>query len=591
MDLYPRPETVARALPDAIGLAEKNGEALREALGPTVSQALKISVRKNPQPLIDVIFPLLGPAIRKSIEAALQGMIQSLNQTAEFSLDPALRYRAWKARIPFGEYVLLHTLIYRVEQVYLIHNNTGLPLRHAQAGSLGETTDPDMVASMLTAIQDFVRDSFQASKTDALDQVRMGERLLQIVTGPSASIAAVIRGNPPAALRQQMVEVLEGVHFRHAADFDEFSGDDAPFERSEPDLERLLQTQRMAPSGMPSRKLRIVALLVLGGLALLGGYWAFGEYCWGNYVADLEREPGILVTRTRSEWLGWGKHVLYGLRDPLAADTSALKGGFGMMRFPIEEHWEAFQSLDPLILKERILKVMAPPATAHLEFEDGILTASGQASAEWMQRARILSGAIPGINRYLDRELEDVEPMARIKRRIKPPDTISLNLEDGKLTVSGAATNDWLQAERQTLKGDKDVHSFDDSGVTSLEEQRLNKFKAHLEAYSIYFQEGTTNFRGPTDAILDGAVSDWKQIKGLATTLKLTYSLQVTGQSDATGTVQQNAVLSKKRADVVRQLLLKRGLESGDVTIDSIQAKQNDPRLRRVLFLVIRRSQ
>jgi OOP family OmpA-OmpF porin len=51
----------------------------------------------------------------------------------------------------FAEVVLLNTLLYRVEQVFLIERESGLLLQHVRSAAV-RTEDADMVAGMLTAI-------------------------------------------------------------------------------------------------------------------------------------------------------------------------------------------------------------------------------------------------------------------------------------------------------------------------------------------------------------------------------------------------------------------------------------------------------
>ena len=85
--------------------------ALVRALTPTVELAIRQSVRRDPQPLADAIFPVIGPAIRKAIATAIGGLIESMNQAAElaFSLQ-AVRWRieAWRTGRSFGEVVISH---------------------------------------------------------------------------------------------------------------------------------------------------------------------------------------------------------------------------------------------------------------------------------------------------------------------------------------------------------------------------------------------------------------------------------------------------------------------------------------------------
>src|SRR3712207_8116830 len=61
---------ISQVLPDAIAVRTRQDDELAQALGPTVTTAIKRSVKKNPQPLVDAIFPVIGPAIRRAISVA-----------------------------------------------------------------------------------------------------------------------------------------------------------------------------------------------------------------------------------------------------------------------------------------------------------------------------------------------------------------------------------------------------------------------------------------------------------------------------------------------------------------------------------------
>ena len=89
---------------------------LARALAPPVEKAITASVRRDPKPLADAIFPIIGPAIRKAVAASLAAMVESMNRTLEHSVSwRAIRWRLEARRTgrTFGEVVLLHTLLYR----------------------------------------------------------------------------------------------------------------------------------------------------------------------------------------------------------------------------------------------------------------------------------------------------------------------------------------------------------------------------------------------------------------------------------------------------------------------------------------------
>ena len=168
---------LSEVLPEAIERRARTDSRLGQALGPLMEDAIRTSVRRNPAPLAAAIFPIIGPAIRRAINAALDEMIQSLNEALNhtFSLR-GLRWR-WEAirtGTSFGEVVLRHSLIFRVEEILLIHRETGLLLQHVGVDPSKEESR-DMVAGMLTAIQDFARDSFSSAAGDTLETMQLGE--------------------------------------------------------------------------------------------------------------------------------------------------------------------------------------------------------------------------------------------------------------------------------------------------------------------------------------------------------------------------------------------------------------------------------
>ncbi len=202
---------ISRVLPEAIALRSTKDKKLEISLEPITANAIQSSIKKDRQILVDALFPVMGPAIRKAIFAAIQGMTQTFNQLLEYSVSmQGLKWRleALRTRKPFAEVVLLHTLVYQVEQVFLIHGKTGLVLQHVVAKTVAGQ-DPDLVSGMLTAIKDFVQDSFGAEEGEVLETLRIGERSIWIEQGKHALLAAVVRGNPPVVFQIILREAIE----------------------------------------------------------------------------------------------------------------------------------------------------------------------------------------------------------------------------------------------------------------------------------------------------------------------------------------------------------------------------------------------
>ncbi|MEP6913142.1 MAG: OmpA family protein [bacterium] len=406
-------EEVSRVLPDAIAVRSRQDDDLSTALAPTVSAALEYSVRRNPQPLADAIFPIMGPAIRKAIAAALSGMAQSFNQTLAHSVSArglAWRWEALRTGRPFSEVVLLHTLLFRVEQVFLIHHETGLLLRHVSAAN-ADVQDADMVSGMLTAIQDFVRDSFTTRQGEQLETLQVGELTVWIEQGPQAILAGVIRGTAPQQLRKVFLETIEKIHLQYGTALKNFSGDATPFVGTQTLLEDCLQSgfdveHQKASAGRKPTPLKVILSVLLLALVVWGFFWLRDRRRWDAYVDKLRAEPGIVVTDTGKQG---GKHFVSGLRDPLSRDPAIMIQDTGLDAQSVTERWQPFQALTPDFVLARARKSLEPPTSVRLSLNDGLLEAEGFASHQWVLETRRTARLLPGVSQFREDKLFDLE--------------------------------------------------------------------------------------------------------------------------------------------------------------------------------------
>ena len=418
-----RTEDVSRVLAQAIALQTAEGPALAAALTPSVEAAIANSVRRDPQVLADSIFPIMGAAIRKSIAAALHTMTQSLDQTLAHSLSVQgfkWRLEAKRSGRPFAEIVLLHTLLYRVEQVFLIDRRTGLLLQHAAATDV-VVQDTDLVSGMLTAILDFVRDSFNSTSGETLDALQVGELRVWIEQGPLAVLAGVIRGTPPQALRNRLRLAIERIHQAHGAALQAFDGDTGALAAALPQLESCLEARYGKPAAVgasaapPRRGLSPLALIgaALALLIALPSFFHFRQaWRWDGFVDQLRAEPGIVVTEAVKRG---GLYRVAGLRDAQAADPQALLLAAGLDPQDVRFAWEPYWSMRPELLVRRAAAQLAPPATVQLRMHGHTLVADGVAPRAWVQAARRAAPGLPGISAFDGSRLalaEDLEGLA-----------------------------------------------------------------------------------------------------------------------------------------------------------------------------------
>jgi len=304
-------ESVARVLPGAIRSSVESGDTLAHALTPAVQTSLVESVRRDPSVLANALAPTIGAAIRKAIASALAGMLESFNRTLDHSLSVrslGWRLEAWRTQRPFAEVVMLRTLRFKVEQVFLIHRESGLLLQHVVAPR-SSSVDADLVSGMLTAIQDFVARSFAGdsdSRDAQLEEIEFGDRRVVIASGASAVLAAVTRGFPPSTWRRQLQETVERTHAECAAALAEFAGESAAFDVAAPAMEELLVEQRAESRRSPV--VPVLGLVLLLVLLLVPGLAVSHVLAAQQLTRTLERartaferEPGYVLVQARIE--------------------------------------------------------------------------------------------------------------------------------------------------------------------------------------------------------------------------------------------------------------------------------------------------
>ncbi|MER9303697.1 OmpA family protein [Mesorhizobium sp. M0496] len=459
--LLDEPEQLAAAVGDVLSSAAARAPhaQLGEALAPAVERAVQRSIQKSPRTLTDILYPVFLPAIRKSIGEKIDQTFQSLNETLRHIFTwhgLKWRFEAWRTGASFSEVVLKHSLIYRVEHVFLINRNSGLLIAHVTADN-ATSEDPQLISSMLSAIQDFVKDSFNEKEQSGLDTIRFGDLRLWSEVGPFATLVSVIRGNPPEELHEIVRDVLLRIHDECSQALEQFDGDSSQLAGVEAQLQTCVELkQEESNQGFPWLVVA-AALLVLipaGGWFFLS--WQSGQR-WQAYVSRLETQPGIIVAEQK---IRGGQFYIAGLRDPLGADPQSLLSGTQVDPARVHSQWQFYQSLEPEFVLKRLTASLAPPDSVRLSIVNDRIVAEGEAPDTWIDRARAAARQLSAGGPEFDiSKVRDVSPEARaaerwqayVSRLETQPGIIvaEQKIRDGQFYIAGL--RDPLAADPQAL--------------------------------------------------------------------------------------------------------------------------------------------
>ncbi len=521
-----RAADVADVLPDAVYQSHKKGGELVESLSEPVGQCLQRAFREDPETYGDALYPVMGPAIRKSIMHALRNFAQQINTAVEHSISPRglkWRWQASRAGIPFGEFLLQRTLQFRVEQAYLISRENGLLIGHVHHES-AKIKDSDAVSAMFTAIQDFVKESFSPDRTGRLESADMGEFTLWAVHGPHALLVCVIRGVPPKSLRSELSAILERLHFRYGDAIRDYRGDTSTVGDVEGDLARCLRYEAHQEPEQKRGGARwwwLAAALVAVAIIAWSGFREWQDSRQLMHLRDaLEGTPGLHVTQISREDDGI---IVRGLRDPLAEPVAEVASAAGIPESSLRVSMRPYQSLDPAIIEARASQLFGSTADVQFRFSGGTLKVTGDASPAWQREMAARYGQLGGVT------------------------------------------------------------ALDMSDVTDQSTVSLLQRAAALSGASFVFVNGTELAPGQGQALASFA-KDVGDLAMASEAAGLAIELTVTGATDALGSVAANQQLAQRRAEVVAAVLAGAGLNpvigTPDIALTGAASSANESRRR-----------
>jgi outer membrane protein OmpA-like peptidoglycan-associated protein len=522
---------VKDVISEAMHDRQQQDGSLSKTIVPMIESAVEQSIENNKSNFITYLYPIVGSLVRKSVTVFFNGFLEKLNSLIEYSLTfKGLKWRmdAWRKGIPFTRYIIKQSFIYRVEQVFFIHRDSGLLLNHVVLEN-NQFNDASLVSAMLIAISDFMADSFNSNTEDNLDTIKTENYTLVIQAGPEALLVAAVTGAVPNDLKSHLQLTLENLHALYHEDLQHFEGDDSPFVSSESHLRDCLLSE-INPSVIPKKKKPVFAIAIVVGILILFCAWCYQLWQESTFIDDIWNAPrpaGIYLQKVTRDAQGF--NVEY-LRDPsaLSAPQWLKNSNISIDQINFREH--AYVSLDSEIIQRKVQDLLR-------QYPDIIITVK--------QNQLYLSGSIN--QHLLLSELADLK------------------------SISGVSTIDQEQLVIKALD-------------TSREESTIAKFallKQHisdLATQPIDFDVQSNSLNTVAKKNLAHIATKISRINNLSKSLKTPVGIIISGYSDFTGSSEKNKLLSAQRAESVKEYLLSIGVDSsilfavgvGEVKIDAI---------------------
>ncbi|UAB72604.1 OmpA family protein [Vibrio sp. SCSIO 43132] len=618
-------ERVAEVIVEAIKARNKKNNEVTEELSPIINSAIEVSINNSTQKFADILYPVIGAAVRKSVSATFNQLIASLNQvlTQNFSLKSIKwRYQAWRQGISYAQFLLMKTSVFQVEQVLLIHRETGL-LLNSVAFEGAETSDPELVSSMLTAITDFVSDSFRGNSDDTLEGVRLGELVLKIEVAPHVILAAAVRGIPNQHLDVTIATTVESIEEKYGERLSNFNGDNSEYAESQPLLEKCLIGNSLEENAKERFPWRLFVILLL--FIVFGFYKLFVHINVSN-EHDVTRqifefEPNYLVVESVIEDENITLSVL---RKPGSREPSEILNNISYLHTTqnIEDKVVDFNESGEIpryqltltdIIRHNILANLSESESVRVWVSDRDVKLSGQLKPSTLAGLTHYIKQVDG-NLGIDssklqllpdeisqpERLRNAIVVSDIKSMIGNSESLAIQIENQKIELKGEISETTESQIRSYLERSAPELSLISqklkvTPVIRNKTQEYNQLAHNLSQTKFQYD---VNLVSPTGGNQDVArfVSQAKSLVSLGQELspRLTPIFIVTGFSDDVGTVERNIQLSKERAENVKQVMVENGINANHIitlNISNIESSESiSSALRRVTIDVINKD-
>jgi hypothetical protein len=268
---------------------------LIDTMTPIVASSIRQSISDSKEEMIDALYPIMGRLVTRAVAEAMRELVKRIDAQMRqtFSIQTITRrMRARTMGVSEAELALRDALPFAVDEIFLIHRETGILLRHASA-TPAKSSDPDLIGGMLTAIRDFVQDAFGRGDEGELDEIQYGGAAILIEAAQYSYLAVVTEGFPPQGFRAEIREQLYQLETLMGQGLRDFDGDVAPFESVDPLLADLFprrdvaaetegvdSTAAPADSVTSSKFSRRAGLLLLAAFMILLGALLLGWILW-----------------------------------------------------------------------------------------------------------------------------------------------------------------------------------------------------------------------------------------------------------------------------------------------------------------------
>jgi hypothetical protein len=201
-------------------------------MAPLMGSAIREQIKNQKDEVVDALYPVLGNMISRYVTKTFEEMLEKINNQIQNGLSFKAIKRKIQAKvqgISETELMLRENTTSNIRALLLIHKQTGVVLTIAENPNK-PIHEPEMLASMVTAIQSFVNDWIeQNSQHQELAEIEFGESRIVIENSGYAFLAVIVDGVLHQSTYDNISKVLASIVLENGEDIRNFNGDLSTF--------------------------------------------------------------------------------------------------------------------------------------------------------------------------------------------------------------------------------------------------------------------------------------------------------------------------------------------------------------------------
>jgi outer membrane protein OmpA-like peptidoglycan-associated protein len=152
---------------------------------------------------------------------------------------------------------------------------------------------------------------------------------------------------------------------------------------------------------------------------------------------------------------------------------------------------------------------------------------------------------------------------------------VQLRAADGILSATGSASHQWVLQARRAVGAMPGIRTFDTGGLTDEGTAAVAVVQQRLEQIVLRFDPGAAEPPPSEEAAFDAAVATLQELAKAASAGGVSIRVDVVGHTDGTGSEGTNVRLSRARAEWALSAIEARGIRG--VPLALVGAGSSDP--------------